>query len=141
MNKTAFSPLSSTPTGPTRPAHTLSGFFLDVAGYEIKEMPLAVLALREQEGIGIAAWHLRVTQAPCCPSGRQCMSQPHPFLASYPTKEEILIMPLEFKGQWGMFPSCLVQFSSFYAQTIQLFFQWQKLFLGLPVSLSGSFMC
>lgn len=55
MNKTAFSPLSSTPTGPTRPAHTLSGFFLDVAGYEIKEMPLAVLALREQEGIGIAA--------------------------------------------------------------------------------------
>lgn len=51
------------------------------------------------------------------------MSQPHPFLASYPTKEEeILIMPLECEGQWGMFPSGLVQFYCFYAQTIQLFF-------------------
>lgn len=28
--------------------------FLDVAGYEVKEMPLAAPALREQEGIGIA---------------------------------------------------------------------------------------
>jgi len=26
MNSTAFSPLLSTPTGPTCPAHTLSGF-------------------------------------------------------------------------------------------------------------------
>lgn len=50
-------------------------------------------------------------------------------------------MPLEFKGQGGMVPSCLVQFFFFHAQTIQLFFQSQKLSLGLPVSLSGSFMC
>lgn len=51
------------------------------------------------------------------------MSQPHTFIDSYPTKEEeILIMPLECKGQRGIFPSCLVQFYSLYAQIIQLFF-------------------
>lgn len=64
MNKTGFSPLSSTPTGPTHPAHNSSVFSWDVAGYEIKEMPLVVLALNKEECVGNAAWHLWVPEHP-----------------------------------------------------------------------------
>lgn len=67
------------------------------------------------------------------------MSQPHTFLASYPTKEEeILIMPLECKGQWGMFPSCLVQFYSLYAQT---YFSNDKSFPLVSQSLFQVYSC
>lgn len=79
MNKTAFSPLLLTPTGPTHPAHNLSVFFRDVAGYEIKEMPLVMLALNKREGVGIAACGYQSTLLPF----RNTMHVPAPSISCF----------------------------------------------------------